>query len=130
MTTEQLGGRHNYDLTFDVTHLIVGEYDTAKYRHVAQERPDIRLMAVGWVEAVRRLWVADADIDFAALEEKWTLKTFETGGGELDEDGNETPRMRLLCCSSGIEGGSLIPSYQRAEGLPSCRPQYRGSVTD
>ncbi|KAJ2969654.1 hypothetical protein NQ176_g8551 [Zarea fungicola] len=40
----ELGGVHKYDLTPDVTHLIVGDYDTPKYRHVARERPDIKAM--------------------------------------------------------------------------------------
>lgn len=94
----------------------MGEYDTAKYRHVAQERPDIRLMAVGWIEAVRRLWMAAAEIDFHELERRWTLRTFETGGGELAEDGSETPRTKLLCCSSGIEGSCITgcPSVERS----------------
>lgn len=91
-----------------MTHLIVGEHDTAKYRHVAQERPDIRLMAVGWIEAVRRLWMAAAEIDFASLETEWSLKTFETGGGEMDEEGRGTERKRLLCCFSGIDGGFIL----------------------
>ena len=50
-----LGGDHKYDLTPNVTHLIAGDYDTPKYRHVAYERPDIKAMDAQWVEAVRDL---------------------------------------------------------------------------
>ncbi|KAI2636222.1 hypothetical protein GGS26DRAFT_548115 [Hypomontagnella submonticulosa] len=102
--TSDLGGTHKYDLTPDVTHLIVGDYDTAKYRHVARERPDIKPMAVGWVEAVKELWVHDQDLDFVALENAWKLKTFETGGGALEnttEGHNE--RTKLTCCLTGFE---------------------------
>lgn len=98
-----LGGVHKYDLTPDVTHLIVGEYDTPKYRHVAKERPDIRPMAAGWVEAVRDLWVEDADIDFAALEETWRLRTLETSGGDLSITEQQPVRGRLLCCLTGFD---------------------------
>lgn len=105
----ELGGIHKYDLTPDVTHLIVGEYDTPKYRHVAKERPDIKPMAVGWVDAVRNLWVKDEQIDFGALEKEWCLKTFETGGGHMDSDGNMGPKEKLLCCLTGFEDRTSAP---------------------
>ncbi|KAK4198054.1 putative S-M checkpoint control protein rad4 [Triangularia verruculosa] len=98
--TIELGGLHKYDLTPECTHLIVGNYDTPKYRHVAKERPDIKPMATAWVEAVRDLWVRDAEIDFAALEKQWQMRTFETNGGNMDPD---HPRGQLLCCTTGIE---------------------------
>ncbi|KAK3301679.1 BRCT domain-containing protein [Chaetomium strumarium] len=101
--TAELGGQHKYDLMPDCTHLIVGDYDTPKYRHVAKERPDVRVMAAGWVEAVRNLWVQDVEIDFLALEREWQLRTFETGGGEPTTDGSEPQRRRLLCCMTGFE---------------------------
>ncbi|SPQ26196.1 f3edb62b-1c02-4f66-b404-bc8eec9aa42f [Thermothielavioides terrestris] len=101
--TTELGGQHKYDLTPDCTHLIVGDYNTAKYRHVAKERPDVRAMAAGWVEAVRDLWVQDAEIDFLALEREWQLRPFETGGCEPAPDGSKLQRRRLLCCMTGFE---------------------------
>lgn len=107
--TEELGGIHKYDLTPDVTHLIVGEYDTPKYRHVAKERPDIKAMAVGWVDAVRNLWVRDEQIDFRALEKEWCLKAFETGGGAIDEDQEVGPKTTLNCCLTGFEDRTLLP---------------------
>lgn len=106
LKTAELGGVHKYDLTPDVTHLIVGEYDTPKYRHVAKERPDMKPMAVGWVDAVRNLWVRDEQIDFDALEKEWCLGAFETGGGHMDGDGNIGAKDRLLCCCSGFDDGT------------------------
>lgn len=106
--TDELGGIHKYDLTPDVTHLIVGEYDTPKYRHVAKERPDIKAMAVGWVDAVRNLWVRDEQIDFPALEKEWCLKAFETGGGEVDNNQDAGPKSTLNCCLSGFEDRMLL----------------------
>ncbi|KAF2972459.1 hypothetical protein GQX73_g1091 [Xylaria multiplex] len=106
--TADMGGVHKYDLTPDVTHLIVGDYNTAKYRHVAKERPDIKPMAAGWVDAVRRLWVEDQDIDFAELESLWKLKTFESGGG-IPSSSNpaERERQRLVCCLTGFEDSNV-----------------------
>ncbi|KAK8015506.1 BRCA1 C Terminus domain-containing protein [Apiospora marii] len=95
--TADLGGVHKYDLTPDVTHLIVGDYDTPKYRHVARERPDIKPMAVGWINA-------DQDIDFAALEARWQLKPFEARGANPDSPHPEEREPgRLLVCLTGFE---------------------------
>lgn len=112
-----MGGVHKYDLTPDVTHLLVGDYDTAKYRHVARERPDIKPMAAGWIDAVRELWVEDHDIDLAAMEAFWMLKPFESGGGDPvpvpisdsvpgDSNPPESARKRLVCCLTGFEDRS------------------------
>ena len=61
------------------------------------------VMAAAWVEAVRDLWVQDAEIDFLALEKEWQLRTFEAGGGEPTSDGSEPHRRQLLCCMTGFE---------------------------
>lgn len=73
-----MGAIHRYDLTLDVTHLIVGKYDTPKYRYVAKERPDIRPMTIEWIEAVRELWMEDKYIDTEALERQHTLPVFHS----------------------------------------------------
>ncbi|KAI0455239.1 hypothetical protein F5B21DRAFT_514139 [Xylaria acuta] len=106
--TTEMGGVHRYDLTPDVTHLIVGKHSTAKYRHVAKERPDIKPMAAGWVEAVRRLWVEDQEMDMAALEDSWRLRAFESGGG-IPNSPNlaDRERQRLVCCLTGFEDNNL-----------------------
>ncbi|KAI9375263.1 BRCT domain-containing protein [Aspergillus egyptiacus] len=72
----QMGARHNYDLTSDVTHLLVGETDTPKYKFVARERPDVVVLKPEWVEAVRQSWMQGGDTDIHALEEKYKLPTF------------------------------------------------------
>ncbi|KAI0156734.1 hypothetical protein GGR52DRAFT_199294 [Hypoxylon sp. FL1284] len=106
--THDMGGVHKYDLTPDVTHLIVGDYDTAKYRHVARERPDIKPMAAGWINAVRALWLEDQEFDFAALEETWMLKAFETAGGDPNSAVEEQrARSRLTCCLTGFEDNEM-----------------------
>ncbi|KAF8852303.1 BRCT domain-containing protein [Acephala macrosclerotiorum] len=75
---EQMGAVHRYDLTLDVTHLIVADYNTPKYRYVARERPDVQPMTLEWIDAVRELWINDQEIDFTLLETEHRLPTFHT----------------------------------------------------
>ncbi|OAA40983.1 BRCT domain-containing protein [Metarhizium rileyi] len=107
----ELGGIHKYDLTPDVTHLIVGDYDTPKYRHVARERPDIKAMDAIWIEAMTELWKNDDDIDFLALEKKHQLKALERcgtdtasphGGDEGAKGATAGGRQPLLICLTGF----------------------------
>ncbi|KAG8424120.1 protein kinase activating protein dpb11 [Metarhizium acridum] len=100
----ELGGIHKYDLTPDVTHLIVGDYDTPKYRHVARERPDIKAMDAMWIEAVTELWKKDEEIDFMALENEHRLKALEKCGTDTasPHGGAATGRQPLLICSTGF----------------------------
>lgn len=126
--TAELGGIHKYDLTPDCTHLIVGEYNTPKYRHVAKDRPDVKPMAAGWVEAVRNCWVEDADIDFDALEAEWQLKTFEASGGESTTASTiDAVRRPLLCCMTGFEDPDVRQEIQAK--IESNGGVYTGDLT-
>ena len=71
-----MGAIHRYDLTLDVTHLIVGDHNTPKYQYVAKERPDVRPMTIEWIEALRDLWINDKEIDLEELEKEYALPTF------------------------------------------------------
>jgi DNA replication regulator DPB11 len=75
---EDMGAVHRYDLTLDVTHLIVGDYNTPKYRYVARERSDVRPMTAKWIEAIRELWINDEEIDMKSLEQEHILPTFRS----------------------------------------------------
>ncbi|EER38764.1 BRCT domain-containing protein [Histoplasma capsulatum H143] len=72
----QMGAVHKFDLTSDVTHLIVGELNTPKYRYVAKERADIKVLKAEWVEAVRSSWVLGGDTNLQQLEEQYRFPTF------------------------------------------------------
>ncbi|OAT13047.1 BRCT domain-containing protein [Blastomyces gilchristii SLH14081] len=72
----QMGAVHKFDLTSDVTHLIVGELNTPKYRYVAKERADIKVLKAEWVEAVRSSWVLGGDTNLQELEEQYRYPTF------------------------------------------------------
>lgn len=100
----ELGGIHKYDLTPDVTHLIVGNYDTDKYRHVARERPDIKAMDADWIVAVAELWRnGEDDFDMDALESKHQLKPLERRGSMPESlTGDGSPRQGLLISLTGF----------------------------
>ncbi|OJD13454.1 hypothetical protein AJ78_06088 [Emergomyces pasteurianus Ep9510] len=72
----QMGAVHKFDLTSDVTHLIVGELNTPKYKYVAKERADIKVLKAEWVEAVRSSWVLGGDTNLHELEEQYRFPTF------------------------------------------------------
>lgn len=72
-----MGAIHKLDLTSDVTHMIVGDTDTPKYKFVARERPDVRCLLPTWIDAIRESWLAGGETDVDALEKKHTLPTFQ-----------------------------------------------------
>lgn len=86
-----MGAVHKLDLTSDVTHLIVGQSDTPKYKYVAKERPDVKVLKPDWVDAVRALWMENEVIDLEALEAEYRMATF---------DG-------LKICLTGVEAGEF-----------------------
>lgn len=72
-----MGAVYQYDLTSDVTHLIVGNTGTPKYRFVARERPDVKCLLSTWIDAVRQSWMDGGETDVEALEIAHRLPTFE-----------------------------------------------------
>ncbi|KAJ6081336.1 hypothetical protein N7499_006210 [Penicillium canescens] len=72
---EQMGAMHSVHLTSDVTHLLVGDTNSDKYRFVARERNDVVAMKPDWIEAVRESWTKGEDIDIHALEIQYKLAT-------------------------------------------------------
>lgn len=118
----ELGGIHKYDLTPDCTHLIVGNYDTPKYRHVARERPDVKAMDAAWIEALSELWRNDDEIDFWALEKEYQLKALERCGASLS---SPEARQSLLVCLTGFgEQRDKI-----AETITANGGRYTGDLT-
>jgi DNA replication regulator DPB11 len=72
-----MGAAIKLDLTSDVTHLIVGSTDSAKYRYVAKCREDVKVLAPAWLEALRHVWLEGEDeMDLAGLEDRHRLPTF------------------------------------------------------
>ena len=71
----QMGALHKLDLTSEVTHLIVGDINTPKYRFVAKERLDVKCLLPEWIEALRQSWLEGGETDVHRLEEKYKLPT-------------------------------------------------------
>ena len=90
-TASQMGAAHKLDLTSDVTHLLVGEIDTPKYKYVARERPDVKVLLPEWIEAVRQSWMQGGETDVEALESRFRLPTL----------------WRLRVCVTGFEECTL-----------------------
>lgn len=78
-----MGGEHKLNLTSDVTHLLVEVthvptvmHLTEKYKYVAANREDIRVLQPEWLEAVRQSWMTVEKFNLQALEEKYKLPIF------------------------------------------------------
>jgi hypothetical protein len=93
-----MGATHKFDLTSDVTHLIVGEVDTPKYKYVAKERPDVKAVLPSFVDAVRQAWMEGGDVELDALEAEHRAPTF----------------MGLRICLTGFESTSTRDSIRAA----------------
>ncbi|TEY36359.1 hypothetical protein BOTCAL_0556g00010 [Botryotinia calthae] len=108
---EQMGASLRADLTVEVTHLIVGHWDTPKYHYVAQFRPDVRPMTMDWIATVRNLWVNDHDIDMDLLERQHTLPTFTS------------LRISMTGCDDTVERQDI------AEKIKANGGEYDGNLT-
>jgi len=95
-----MGATIKLDLTSDVTHLIVGNINSAKYRYVAKAREDVKVLAPEWLEVLRTVWMEGEDVDVAALEREYRLPTF----------------YGLKICLTGFDNRTIIPVMRRAEG--------------
>ena len=125
---KEMGAIHRYDLTLDVTHLIVGEYDTPKYRYVAKERLDVRPMTIEWIEAVRELWIHDQEIDVEALEREHTLPTFTS----LRFSMTGCDDRKSFCIIEGAIANRHLPATQRLQISEQVRANgatYEGDLT-
>ncbi|KAJ5527425.1 hypothetical protein N7513_011584 [Penicillium frequentans] len=73
---KEMGAIERPDLTSEVTHLLVGATESAKYKFVARERNDVAVVRPEWIEAVRQSWVLGEDTDIRALEIQFKMPTF------------------------------------------------------
>jgi DNA replication regulator DPB11 len=94
-----MGAVNQLDLTSDVTHLVVGELNTPKYRYVAKERPDVKVLDHGWVEAVRQSWIEGGETDVRMLEERHKFPVFSG----------------LKICFTGVEDGASLLQFITAD---------------
>ncbi|GAB1743860.1 hypothetical protein NU219Hw_g911t2 [Hortaea werneckii] len=95
---QELGAEFKLDLTCDVTHLIVGCITTPKYRYVAKERPDIKVLRREWLDAVKEEWKKGGEVDVEGLEESLRLPPF----------------FNLKVCITGFEDMEQRTALQRS----------------
>lgn len=117
----QMGAQIKLDLTSDVTHLIVGNTNSAKYRYVAKAREDVKVLLPEWVHAVQEVWMAGEDVKVPELEERWRLPTFY--GLKICLTGFDD-RMIYICS----EGFMLINNSGTTEVYPRYGHEQRRRV--
>lgn len=71
-----MGAIHRQDLTSDVTHLIVGDINTPKYKYVAKNRLDVKVVDTAWVTVMHESWIAGEDIKVTDYEKDFRLPPF------------------------------------------------------
>ncbi|KIV92939.1 hypothetical protein PV10_04194 [Exophiala mesophila] len=99
----QMGAEHKLDLTSDTTHLIVGSTDTMKYKYVAKEREDIKVLRPEWIEAVRDRWMNDRPMNLQELAGKFRVPTL--AGLKICITGFEDLLFRAQLQKNVIENG-------------------------
>ncbi|KAI4937214.1 uncharacterized protein J4E92_001944 [Alternaria infectoria] len=108
----QMGATIKLDLTSDVTHLIVGSTDSAKYRYVAKSREDVKVLSPEWLEALREVWMTgDDDLDMAALEKEYRMPTL----------------AGLKICLTGFDNPDQRKTIQ--ESVDANGAEYHGDLT-
>ncbi|KAL8795071.1 MAG: hypothetical protein Q9195_002368 [Heterodermia aff. obscurata] len=106
-----MGAVHKFDLTSDVTHLIVGDSDTPKYKFVAREREDVKCLLPSWIDAVRLSWMEGEEADVQALEREHALPIF----------------AGLRICVTGFD--DLAYRRQLEDIINTNGGEYRGNLT-
>lgn len=115
-----MGAMHSIHLTSDVTHLLVGDTNSDKYKFVARERNDVVAMNPEWIEAVRHTWTQGEDTDIQALEKQYRLATLH--GLKICITGFSD---RELACFFTIEYGATLTNAPQFLSEPTCRRQPR-----
>ncbi|KAF2873874.1 hypothetical protein BDV95DRAFT_541299 [Massariosphaeria phaeospora] len=100
----QMGATIKLDLTSDVTHLIVGSIDSAKYRYVAKSREDVKVFLPAWLDALCTVWMQGEDVDVAALETQYRLPTFY--GLKICLTGFDNPEQRKFIQDTIVQNGA------------------------
>ncbi|EKD19910.1 BRCT domain-containing protein [Drepanopeziza brunnea f. sp. 'multigermtubi' MB_m1] len=129
---KQMGASHTYDLTPEVTHLIVGDHDTEKYKYVAKNRMDVQPMTVAWVETMRELWINDQDIDMVSLEQEHRrpilqdLKFSMTG---CDDPEERMQIAEMVRANGAIYEGDLTKSITHLISFRTEGAKYKAAKT-
>ncbi|KAF2280661.1 uncharacterized protein EI97DRAFT_453917 [Westerdykella ornata] len=100
----EMGATIKLDLTSDVTHLIVGKIDSAKYRYVARQREDVKVLAPEWLDALRHIWIGGGHVPVAALEHEYHLPVFHRL--KICLTGFDNPEQRRYVQEKAVQNGA------------------------
>lgn len=74
---QEMGATCLGDLTTDVTHLVVNDPDSEKYRYAARHRSDMVFMRADWIAAMHGRWLeGHDDLSLADFERRFALPVF------------------------------------------------------
>jgi DNA replication regulator DPB11 len=65
-----------FDLTMDVTHLVIGAITSAKYKFVAKSSPNVHVVLPEFVRALREAWMSGEEVDLDQFHEKYKAPVF------------------------------------------------------
>lgn len=85
--------------------MVVGHVDTAKYRHVAKERPDIAVLRPEWVDAMRDAWKSGDDFSVTSLVDEYRLPALY--GLQICVTGFEDPDQRQYLMTTIEDQGAI-----------------------
>ncbi|KAF7195352.1 S-M checkpoint control protein rad4 [Pseudocercospora fuligena] len=97
---KQLGAVHKLDLTSDVTHLLVGDINTPKYKYVAKERPEVKVLHPEFIDKVNEAWRDGEDFTVEKLQ-------------SLEEEHKIPAFASLQICITGFEDPDFRKSIER-----------------
>jgi hypothetical protein len=60
-----------FDLTMDVTHLVVGATNSAKYKFVAKNSPNVNVVLADFIKAMRLAWMAGEEVDLDKFHDNY-----------------------------------------------------------
>ncbi|OAG03131.1 uncharacterized protein CC84DRAFT_1220030 [Paraphaeosphaeria sporulosa] len=100
----QMGAQVKLDLTSDVTHLVVGNTNSAKYRYVAKAREDVKVLFPEWIHAVQKVWMTGEDVNVLEVEEQWRLPPFY--GLRICLTGFDNPEQRKYIQETVTKNGA------------------------
>ncbi|RPB29758.1 hypothetical protein L211DRAFT_40370 [Terfezia boudieri ATCC MYA-4762] len=99
-----MGGGHRQDLTPDVTHLIVGDINTLKYKYVAKNRIDVKVVHAEWVTAMYEKWIDGEDINVVEFEGQYKYPPFlglRVSVTNISSSDERTAIQKLLTSNGG-----------------------------
>ena len=108
---QTMGARHERDLVEDVTHLIANQPGSLKYRCAV--KLGMKVVEVGWIDAVRQLWIDAKPVDLETITEEYSMKPlhgFKIALTGFGEDSESASRIRGVMIALDPDVAFILPS--------------------